>query len=93
MTSKEFHRLKPGTRVQWRENGALDADIGIVTTEGPRRFVQWPDGQQTEESDDWALDRVERSLPPTTAELTGSDPDFTGELSTDEYIRKIRRRE
>jgi hypothetical protein len=29
--------------------------------------------------------------PPTVAELTGSDPDFTGHLTTDEYIRSIRR--
>jgi hypothetical protein len=28
---------------------------------------------------------------PTVAELTGSDPDFTGGLSTEEYIRSIRR--
>jgi hypothetical protein len=28
---------------------------------------------------------------PTVAELTGGDPDFTGELSTEEYIRSIRR--
>ena len=27
---------------------------------------------------------------PTTAELTGSDPNFTGDLSTDEFIRRIR---
>ena len=28
---------------------------------------------------------------PTVAELTGSDPDFTGGLSTEDYIRSIRR--
>ena len=28
---------------------------------------------------------------PLASELTGSDPDFTGALSTDEYIRSIRR--
>jgi hypothetical protein len=28
---------------------------------------------------------------PTTRELAGSDPDFTGELTTDEYLRTIRR--
>jgi hypothetical protein len=28
---------------------------------------------------------------PTVAELTGSDPDFTGGLTTEEYIRSIRR--
>lgn len=28
---------------------------------------------------------------PTARELLGSDPDFTGDLSTDEYIREIRR--
>jgi hypothetical protein len=28
---------------------------------------------------------------PTVAELTGSDPDFTGGLSTEEYVRSIRR--
>ena len=33
---------------------------------------------------------VESGLP-TVAELTGSDPDFTGGLSTEEYIRSIRR--
>jgi len=27
---------------------------------------------------------------PTAAELTGSDPNFTGDMSTDEYIRSIR---
>jgi hypothetical protein len=27
---------------------------------------------------------------PTAAELFGADPDFTGEMSTDEYIRQIR---
>lgn len=30
---------------------------------------------------------------PTVAELTGSDPNFTGSLSTDEYIRSIRKGE
>ena len=28
---------------------------------------------------------------PTVAEITGSDPDFTGSLTTDEYIRSVRR--
>jgi hypothetical protein len=28
---------------------------------------------------------------PTTTQLTGSDPNFTGDLSTDEYIERIRR--
>lgn len=28
---------------------------------------------------------------PLAAELTGSDPDFTGDMTTDEYIRSIRR--
>jgi nitrogen regulatory protein PII-like uncharacterized protein len=28
---------------------------------------------------------------PTVAELTGSDPEFTGSLTTDEYIRSVRR--
>lgn len=28
---------------------------------------------------------------PTAAQLTGSDPNFTGDLSTDEYIERIRR--
>lgn len=28
---------------------------------------------------------------PTAAQLTGSDPDFTGDLTTDEYIERIRR--
>ncbi len=28
---------------------------------------------------------------PLASELTGSDPEFTGDLSTDEYIRSIRR--
>jgi hypothetical protein len=28
---------------------------------------------------------------PTVAEITGSDPEFTGSLTTDEYIRSIRR--
>ena len=28
---------------------------------------------------------------PLASELTGSDPDFTGSLNTDEYIRSIRR--
>jgi len=28
--------------------------------------------------------------PPTTAELYGSDPDFTGGLTTEEYIEEIR---
>lgn len=32
---------------------------------------------------------VPRKLP-SIAEMTGSDPDFTGELSTAEYIREIR---
>ena len=27
---------------------------------------------------------------PTTAQLCGSDPDFTGDLTTEEYIREIR---
>ena len=27
---------------------------------------------------------------PTIAELTGSDPDFTGEMSTEEYVRWMR---
>jgi hypothetical protein len=28
---------------------------------------------------------------PTTSELTGCDPEFTGDLSTEEFIRKVRR--
>ena len=28
---------------------------------------------------------------PTVAEITGSDPEFTGSLTTDEYIRRVRR--
>lgn len=28
---------------------------------------------------------------PTTAEMTGSDPDFTGDMTTEEYIAAIRR--
>ena len=27
---------------------------------------------------------------PKAAELTGSDPDFTGDMTTDEFIREIR---
>src|SRR5438552_4184878 len=27
---------------------------------------------------------------PTVAEITGSDPEFTGDLTTDEYIRNVR---
>lgn len=36
-----------------------------------------------------ALDET-KSRPPAASELTGSDPDFTGTLSTEEYIRSIR---
>lgn len=57
-TVKEFRRLKAGTRVAWRE-GVKIADIGIVKIEGDRHFVRWPDGQETDGSDDWALEKVE----------------------------------
>ncbi len=32
-----------------------------------------------------------RKKPPTVAEFKGSDPNFTGDMSTDEYIRSVRR--
>lgn len=64
MTTKEFNRLKPGTRVQWREGPKSPragevTEFGTVVIEDGRRFAQWPDGQQTANSDDWALQNVE----------------------------------
>ena len=39
----------------------------------------------------WVLpDPRYAALRPTTAELAGSDPEFTGEMSTDEYIADVR---
>jgi hypothetical protein len=38
-----------------------------------------------------ALRILGRGKLPTVGELFGSDPDFTGNISTDEYIREIRR--
>jgi hypothetical protein len=68
MTIKEFARYKPGRKVQWREGkGSPRAgevtEIGEVRLEGTRRFVQWPDGQQTDGLDDWALRNVEGYFP------------------------------
>jgi len=55
--------LKPGTVVRWRD-GAFHArgesiDTGIVVSEGPRHWIEWEDGQQTDGYDDWALRNVE----------------------------------
>ena len=64
ITPKEFRQLKAGTRVQWREPvfspraGQISA-IGTVHKEGPRQWVIWPDGQETESFDDWALRNIE----------------------------------
>jgi hypothetical protein len=64
MTVQEFNQLKPGTRVVWRE-GQLSPrpgeliDHGTVVVEGGRRFALWRDGQQTDNSDDLALQQVE----------------------------------
>jgi len=44
----------------------------------------------------WAMWGVREGRPdselPTTAELSGSDPDFTGDMTTQEYMDKIRGR-
>lgn len=66
MTIKQFRALKPGCKLRWREGkdspraGEL-TDTGILIHDGPRHFIEWQDGQQTEELDDWALENVEVS--------------------------------
>ena len=72
VTPKVFQELKAGTRVQWREGSKSPrageiTEFGIVEVSGSRHFVKWPDGQETDGSDDWALQSVEvihaRDLP------------------------------
>jgi hypothetical protein len=69
MTPREFKTLKAGTLATWREGmkspraGEI-TEVGIVTVIGSRHFVKWPDGQETDGSDDWALQSVE--VPPPT---------------------------
>lgn len=63
MTVVEFNKLKPGTPVLWCEGSTSPrageiTESGIVTVSGGRRFVRWPDGQETDSSDDWALQNV-----------------------------------
>ena len=68
MTTKEFKRLEAGSLVQWREGkkspraGEI-TDVGTVVIEGHRRFARWRDGQETDGSDDWALQNVEVHMP------------------------------
>jgi hypothetical protein len=68
MTVKEFNALRPGSLVQWREGAKSPragevTEIGVVVVEGGRRFAKWPDGQETDNSDDWALQNVEPHTP------------------------------
>lgn len=46
-------------------------------------FTQGGLGSYREES-------VRKPTPPTAKDLAGSDPDFTGEQSTDEHLRELR---
>lgn len=56
MTEKAARRLKTGTRVCWSEAGAI-TERGIVNHAKSR--IDWPDGQTTHFSDDWAMVHVE----------------------------------
>lgn len=60
------------------------------------RKNKWEDAQIVEaESCAQTMERQRAELPdlPKAAELTGSDPDFTGDQSTDEYVAQIRGRQ
>lgn len=64
MTTKEFNKLPHGSQVQWREGETSPragevTGIGRVVVAGMRRYVIWPDGQETNGRDDWALKNVE----------------------------------
>jgi hypothetical protein len=70
---------------------------------GERLVPLFPESRNYESREEWTLEWIRRvalaqidapkhpdkSLP-LAKDLTGSDPDFTGDLSTDEYIRSIR---
>ena len=64
MTIKELRKLEAGSPVRWREGpkspraGEL-TDSGFVRVAGLSRWIEWQDGQRTDDFDDWALDRVE----------------------------------
>ena len=64
MNVKQFHTLKAGTVVQWREwadspRAGEITENGVVVIQDGRHFVRWPDGQETDGRDDWALLCVE----------------------------------
>lgn len=60
MTPKEFRKLTPGTKVQWREDSLTSplageiTDTDTVTVFGYQKYIQWPDGQRTHVTDKWA---------------------------------------
>jgi hypothetical protein len=70
---------------------------------GERLVPLFPESRNYESREEWTLEWIRRvalaqidapkhpdkSLP-LAKDLTGSDPDFTGDLSTDEYIRGLR---
>ena len=62
MTIEELRKLMPGTKVVWVQDGSSPS-IGIIHTAGVRkkdpRWIEWEDGQRTEDYDEWALVHVE----------------------------------
>ncbi len=44
--------------MRWQQEGQT-ADLGIVRVDGRARWIEWQDGQRTEDYDDWALVHVE----------------------------------
>lgn len=55
MTIKELHKLKPGTLVRW---SLEPSPPGRVCGDKTKRWIEWEDGQRTEDYDDWALIHV-----------------------------------
>jgi len=62
MTIKQLRQLAPGTKVRWNREGEPQVN-GRLRVAEPRnknsaRWIEWPDGQRTEDYDDWALVHV-----------------------------------
>ncbi len=58
MTQSKFKQLAHGQQVKWTVRGQI-IDTGVVVEKDNRKFAQWPDGQETDSTDDWALENVE----------------------------------
>lgn len=63
MTTKEFNKLNPGTRVAWTRAGE-DGCTGVVSKrpdlnyDAPHYMIDWADGLQTDGRDFRALEEV-----------------------------------